>query len=133
VSFALVGGLIGAGDQRFLARAMFLAATVTLPVMVATRLVDLGIGRLWGIIWLYILARSVILLVRIRGDRWQVVDSSLCLDCREQAQPSTTDGSGTRSRANHWKVFQPNDSGPRLRATCLAVSSLMGWGSTALT
>ena len=133
MSFALVGGLIGAGDQRFLARAMFLAATVTLPVMVATRLVDLGIGRLWGIIWLYILARSVILLVRIRGDRWQVVGSSPCPDRREQAQPSTTDGSGTRSRANHWKVFQPNDSGPRLRATCLAVSSLMGWGSTALT
>ena len=80
------------------------------------------------------LARVVILLVRFRGDRWQVVGSSPCPDRRKkQAQPSTTDGSGTRSRANHWKVVQPNDSGPRLRATCLAVSSLMGWGSTALT
>ena len=75
VSFALDGILIGAGDQRFLARAMVLAAMVTLPVMAATRLAGLGIGWLWGTIWLFILARSVILLVRFRGDRWQVVGS----------------------------------------------------------
>jgi Na+-driven multidrug efflux pump len=48
VVFVLDGVLIGAGDLRFLAWAMSLAALAFVPVAVGVRLLDLGIGWLWG-------------------------------------------------------------------------------------
>ncbi|MDG2906679.1 MAG: MATE family efflux transporter [Acidimicrobiales bacterium] len=73
VAFAFDGILIGAGDQRFLARAMVGAAAVAVPVMVATRLADLGIGPLWAGIWAFMVVRGLSLGVRFRNDRWQVL------------------------------------------------------------
>ncbi|MBC8364363.1 MAG: MATE family efflux transporter [Actinobacteria bacterium] len=73
VAFALDGILIGAGDQRFLAWAMTGAAAVAVPVMVATRLADLGIGPLWAGIWAFMVVRGISLWARFRSGRWQVV------------------------------------------------------------
>ena len=73
VAFALDGVLIGAGDQRFMARAMAGAAVVSVAAMVTGRLAGQGIGWLWGAIWLFIGARSILLGLRFTGDRWQVV------------------------------------------------------------
>jgi putative MATE family efflux protein len=73
VAFALDGILIGAGDQRFLARAMVGAAAVAVPVMVATRLADLGIGPLWAGIWAFMVVRGLSLGARFRNDRWQIL------------------------------------------------------------
>ncbi len=73
VAFALDGILIGAGDQRFLARAMVGAAAVAVPVMGATRLADLGIGPLWAGIWAFMVVRGLSLRARFRNDRWQVL------------------------------------------------------------
>ena len=73
VAFALDGVLIGAGDQRFMARAMAGAAMVSVAAMVAGRLAGQGIGWLWGAIWLFMGARSILLGLRFAGDRWQVV------------------------------------------------------------
>ena len=73
VAFALDGILIGAGDQRFLARAMVGAAAVAVPVMVATRLAGLGLGPLWAGIWAFMIVRGLSLGARFRNDRWQIL------------------------------------------------------------
>ncbi len=73
VAFALDGVLIGAGDQRFMARAMAGAAVVSVAAMVAGRLAGQGIGWLWAAIWLFMGIRSILLGLRFASDRWQVV------------------------------------------------------------
>ena len=73
VAFALDGILIGAGDQRFMARAMTASALVATAVMAAGRLADLGIGWLWAAIWVFVAGRSVILGARFRGNHWVVL------------------------------------------------------------
>ena len=73
VAFALDGILIGAGDQRFMARAMTASALVATAVMAAGRLANLGIGWLWGAIWVFVAGRSVILGARFRGNHWVVL------------------------------------------------------------
>jgi putative MATE family efflux protein len=75
VAFALDGVLIGAGDQRFMARAMAGAAVVSVAAMVAGRLAGQGIGWLWAAIWLFMGIRSLLLGLRFASDRWQVVGS----------------------------------------------------------
>lgn len=72
VAFVLDGVLIGAGDQRFLARAMALAA-VGFAVAIAPVLpLGLGIGWVWAAFGVLMAVRAVTLLVRFRGDRWLV-------------------------------------------------------------
>ncbi|MCS5684601.1 MAG: MATE family efflux transporter [Acidimicrobiales bacterium] len=73
VAFALDGILIGAGDQRFMARAMTASALVATAAMAAGRLADLGIGWLWAAIWVFVAGRSVILGARFRGNHWVVL------------------------------------------------------------
>jgi putative MATE family efflux protein len=73
VAFALDGVLIGAGDQRFMAWAMAASALLGTAAMVAGRLADLGIGWLWGAIWVFVAGRSVILGARFRGNHWVVL------------------------------------------------------------
>ncbi len=73
VVFVLDGVLIGAGDLRFLARAMSLAALAFVPVAVGVRLLDLGIGWLWAAIALLMVVRLVTLERRWRGGAWAVV------------------------------------------------------------
>jgi putative MATE family efflux protein len=71
--FALDGILIGAGDQRYLAAAMLVAAMVFVPIVVIARLTDAGIGWLWFAIEVLMLARLVPLLARFRSTHWAVV------------------------------------------------------------
>jgi len=70
--FVLDGVLIGAGDLRFLARAMVLAAAVFVPAALAVLILDLGVVWLWGAIGLLMAARLAALAVRFAGPAWQV-------------------------------------------------------------
>jgi putative MATE family efflux protein len=73
IAFVLDGVLIGAGDQRHLAWAMFLAALVFVPGAVAVVAFDLGLAALWWAIGGFMTARAVTLLVRFAGPQWQVL------------------------------------------------------------
>ena len=68
--FTLDGILIGAGDMRFLAIAMAGAAAIFIPAALAVPALDLGIGWVWGAIWLLMVARAIPLTVRFRGSAW---------------------------------------------------------------
>ena len=73
VVFVLDGVLIGAGDLRYLAWAMTLAAVAFVPAAVAVRFLDLGIGWLWAAIALLMGTRLATLGARWRGGAWAVV------------------------------------------------------------
>ena len=73
VVFVLDGVLIGAGDLRYLAWAMSVAAVAFVPVAAAVRLLDLGIGWLWAAIAVLMLTRLVTLGARFAGPAWAVV------------------------------------------------------------
>lgn len=73
LAFGLDGILIGAGDQRYLARAMGISFAVFAPAAVIGHTLGAGIGWLWGAIWLFMVVRSALLAARFRGSRWQVV------------------------------------------------------------
>jgi putative MATE family efflux protein len=73
VVFVLDGVLIGAGDMRFLARAMVAAAGVFVAGAAAVLALDLGIGWLWAAIAAWMLARLVALVARYGGKRWMVL------------------------------------------------------------
>ena len=75
VAFALDGILIGAGDQRFLAKAMSLSAITAITAMLLTAKLGLGIGWIWGSIWNLMLVRSCTLYIRFRSDSWQKLGS----------------------------------------------------------
>ncbi len=72
VVFALDGILIGAGDMRFLAWAMIGAASAFVPLALMVPLLDLGVGWLWGALWVLMVSRLVALGMRFRGDHWLV-------------------------------------------------------------
>jgi MATE family, multidrug efflux pump len=73
VAFVLDGVLIGAGDMRFLAWAMVLAAAVFIPAALAVLGLDAGIGWLWASLGLLMLTRAATLLARFASDRWVVL------------------------------------------------------------
>jgi Na+-driven multidrug efflux pump len=68
----LDGILIGAGDQRHMAKAMASAAGIGIPAIILTRVAGLGIGWVWGGIWIFMLARTSLLYRRFLSGRWQV-------------------------------------------------------------
>lgn len=68
--FAFDGILIGAGDARFLALAMTLAAAVGVPAMVGFHEAGWGIGGVWGGIVVVMAARLAGTWWRYRGGRW---------------------------------------------------------------
>jgi putative MATE family efflux protein len=72
----LDGLLIGAGDLRYLARAMVFAAAVFAAGAGAVLGFDLGIGWLWAAISLFLLARAGPLLARWKSGRWAVVGAT---------------------------------------------------------
>ncbi len=74
--FVLDGVLIGAGDLRFLARAMVLAAAVFVPAALAVLALDLGVVWLWGAIGLLMAARLAALGARFAGPAWQVTGAA---------------------------------------------------------
>ena len=72
VVFSLDGVLIGAGDMRFLAWAMFGAAAIFIPLALAVPAAGLGLGWLWGSIWVLMVVRGVTMYARFRSDAWIV-------------------------------------------------------------
>jgi Na+-driven multidrug efflux pump len=77
VVFVLDGILIGAGDLRYMAGAMVIAAGVFAAGGVAVVLLDLGIGWLWTVIGLFMFARLATLGLRFRTGRWAVTGATL--------------------------------------------------------
>jgi len=73
VVFALDGVLIGAGDLRYLAWAMWGAAVVLIGGGLIVLQLDAGIGWLWLALHGWIVTRAVTLVARFRGTGWQVV------------------------------------------------------------
>jgi len=71
--FALDGVLIGAGDMTFLAWAMASAAVLFVPLALLVPAMGLGLGWLWGAIWVLMVARGLGLIWRFRSDRWLVL------------------------------------------------------------
>ena len=77
VVFVLDGILIGAGDQRYLAKAM-LASTLLafVPAITLVAVLDGGLLWLWAAIAWWILARGVTVGWRFAGTAWQVTGAS---------------------------------------------------------
>ncbi|MEZ5177993.1 MAG: MATE family efflux transporter [Acidimicrobiales bacterium] len=73
VAFVLDGVLIGAGDQRFLARAMAAAAAAMAVALVPVLPLQLGIGAVWAAFGVLMAVRVATLVIRFRGDRWTVL------------------------------------------------------------
>lgn len=73
VVFALDGILIGAGDQKYLAQAMVIAAIIFVPLALATPRFGLGLGWLWATIWVLMGTRAITLAWRFRSDKWLVL------------------------------------------------------------
>ena len=70
--FALDGILIGAGDMRYLAKAMVISALVFMIAVGFVIWSDGGINALWVAIIVFMAARGVTMLWRLRGDDWAV-------------------------------------------------------------
>lgn len=73
IAFVLDGVLIGAGDQRYLARAMFASALVFVAGAAIVVAFDLGVDALWLAIGAFMTTRAVTLLVRFSSPAWQVL------------------------------------------------------------
>jgi putative MATE family efflux protein len=71
--FVLDGVLIGAGDLRFLAVAMVVAAVVFVPAAALVLALDLGLAGLWAAVALLMGTRLVALGRRFAGGRWVVL------------------------------------------------------------
>jgi Na+-driven multidrug efflux pump len=77
IVFALDGVLIGAGDVRFLRDLSVVAAVgVFLPASWLAYALHLGLGGVWAGLTLFIVARLVAMLARVRGTRWAVAGAS---------------------------------------------------------
>lgn len=73
VAFVLDGVLIGAGDQRFLARAMGVGALVLAAAVAPILPLGLGIGWVWAGFGALMATRAGVLWWRFRGDHWLLV------------------------------------------------------------
>ena len=76
VVFALDGVLIGAGDLRYLAWAMWGAAVVLIGGGLLVLHLDAGIGWLWVALQAWIITRAVTLVLRFRGNAWMVTGAT---------------------------------------------------------
>lgn len=72
VVFALDGILIGAGNLRFLAVTMWVAAAVLVGGGLLVLATGAGIGWLWFCLSAWLTSRAVMLLARFRTSKWQV-------------------------------------------------------------
>lgn len=77
IAFVLDGLLIGAGDMRFLARAMVIAAAVAIPMALAVLVFDLGIGWVWASVAALMVSRVVTLGWRWRHGGWAVTGAEV--------------------------------------------------------
>ncbi|MCW3013610.1 MAG: family efflux transporter [Solirubrobacterales bacterium] len=74
IVFALDGILIGAGDTRYIAKAMAFSSLVCFtPVVLACLAWDWGVVGVWVALNVLMLARLATMAVRFRGRRWAVV------------------------------------------------------------
>jgi MATE family, multidrug efflux pump len=74
VVFALDGVLIGAGDVGFLRNLTIVSALgFFLPAIWSAYAFDLGLAGIWAGLTLFVIARLVGLLLRLRSGRWAVV------------------------------------------------------------
>lgn len=76
LAFALDGVLIGAGDLRYLAWAMFASALAFVPLAIGVAVTDLGVGWLWGALCVFMVVRMTTVVVRFRGDAWMVTGAT---------------------------------------------------------
>ncbi|MGL5930255.1 MAG: MATE family efflux transporter, partial [Dermatophilaceae bacterium] len=87
--FVVDGVLIGAGDGRWLARAMLATLAAYLPVVLAVhlagrRLLDVGTpqGQAGALVWLWLAftafmaVRATLMWARVRTDRWMVTGAT---------------------------------------------------------
>lgn len=72
VAFVLDGVLIGAGDQRFLARAMAVSAVALLLAIAPVLPLGLGIGWVWAAFGVLMAVRAITLVLRFRTDTWLI-------------------------------------------------------------
>ncbi|MFV0525146.1 MAG: MATE family efflux transporter [Acidimicrobiales bacterium] len=75
--FALDGVLIGAGDLRYLGRAMAASAVAFVGLAAAAVALDTGLAGLWWALTGFMVIRAVTLWWRWRGDRWLVVGENV--------------------------------------------------------
>ncbi|MFV0259489.1 MAG: MATE family efflux transporter [Acidimicrobiales bacterium] len=75
--FALDGVLIGAGDLRYLGRAMAASAVVFVILAAAAEALDTGLAGLWWALTGFMLFRAVTLWWRWRSERWLVVGETV--------------------------------------------------------
>jgi putative MATE family efflux protein len=71
--FVLDGVLIGAGDMRYLAWAMFVSAVAFVPAAGVVLVLDLGVGWVWATLGLLMVVRLVTLGARFAGQSWLVI------------------------------------------------------------
>ncbi len=76
IVFALDGILIGAGDTRWLAGAMVVAAAVFVPLVLAALWEDWGIVGVWAALDVLMVVRLATLAPRFLGRRWALVGAA---------------------------------------------------------
>jgi Na+-driven multidrug efflux pump len=70
--------LLGAGDTRFLRNLTIVAGFgVFMPGALLAGRLDLGLGGVWAALTLFILARLVGMLLRVRSGRWARVGATV--------------------------------------------------------
>jgi Na+-driven multidrug efflux pump len=77
IVFALDGILIGAGDTRFIALAMALAAAVSIAVQLATLAFGWGIAGVWAAMAALMAVRLATMGARFAGPEWAVTGARL--------------------------------------------------------
>ncbi|QKW20746.1 MATE family efflux transporter [Kitasatospora sp. NA04385] len=70
--FVLDGVLMGAGDGRYLARAMLATLLAFVPAALAVPALGLGLAGLWWAMNLFMLTRAAFLVGRVRTGHWMV-------------------------------------------------------------
>ena len=76
VVFALDGILIGAGNLRFLAVTMWIAAVVLVGGGLLVLATGSGIGWLWFCLAAWLTSRAIMLLARFRTSKWQITGAN---------------------------------------------------------
>ncbi|MEU7728936.1 MATE family efflux transporter [Streptomyces sp. NPDC040724] len=76
IVFVLDGVLMGAGDGRYLARAMLLTLAAFVPAALLVPVVGGGITTLWWAMTLMMLVRMITLRVRARSGRWLIAGAT---------------------------------------------------------
>ncbi|MFD9368652.1 MATE family efflux transporter [Streptomyces sp. NPDC060020] len=76
IVFVLDGVLMGAGDGRYLARAMLVTLAAFVPAALLVPVVGGGITTLWWAMTLMMLVRMVTLRVRARSGRWLIAGAT---------------------------------------------------------